>query len=457
MTSFDPLPPPEQDAQKPADRADSSPDTGLEMLRDILFSRYRRQIVELEAELADLENRLTDRDALIAAISPVLGQAIRRQIRDSREEMVDSLYPLIGQLVVRAVAEAIRDLTRTIDAQMRTSFSPAQVGERLKARITGVSNAEMLLRQSLPFEVTDVLLIHRESGLLLWHVSRNAENTADSDIISSMLTAIQDFVQDAFGRDEEGGLDQIQYGSRRILLERGRLAYLAVVVDGTEPAGFQAEMRERVSNINLMYEKPLRQYNGDARPLAPVEPSLKSLLFGDKPKTLTATQKWILASAAGLLLLCVAGTCFLANWGIQVNRQLAATPPVVIVQVTTAPTATPIPTVTPTATNTPAPTATGTPSPTATPTLPPTPTPSPTPVRGIMTGNVWLHNGPSDQSPRLGMVLETGQTVEILAVSGTWYQICWSPQEDALVIGWAPARWIGTMGTIPAELVTPEP
>lgn len=460
MNRPDLLPLSEQDASSPADRVNSNPDPGVEALRDILFSRYRRQMAELEAELDGLENRLTDRDALIAAISPVLGQAIRRQIRDSREEMIDTLYPLIGQLVVRAVAEAIRDLTRTIDAQMRTSFNPAQVGQRLKARITGVSDAEMLLRQSLPFEVTDVLLIHRENGLLLWHISRDPENTADSDIISGMLTAIQDFVQDAFGQDDEvGGLDQIQYGSRRILIERGQLAYLAVVVEGTEPPGFQAEMRERVADINLMHEKTLRHYKGDPTPLAPVEPPLKSLLYGTPPKTLSATQRWVLAGAAGFLLACVVGTCFLANWGIQVSRKLAVTPSVVIVQVTTVPTATPIPSATPTATASPTPTATNTPIPTATPTATTAalPTPTATPVLGIMTGNVWLHDSPLAQSSRLGMALETGQPVQVLAVTGDWYQISWSPKEEAMVIGWVPAKWVGILGAIPAELVTPEP
>ena len=57
-------------------------DQTLEALREILFSRYRRQIADLEAQLAELELRTTDEDALIGMITPVLGDVVRRKVRD---------------------------------------------------------------------------------------------------------------------------------------------------------------------------------------------------------------------------------------------------------------------------------------------------------------------------------------------------------------------------------------
>lgn len=58
-------------------------------------------------------------------VVPVLGDAIRRKIRDARTEMVEALYPIIGQMVVRAVSEAMRDLARSIDARRRDDVSDA--------------------------------------------------------------------------------------------------------------------------------------------------------------------------------------------------------------------------------------------------------------------------------------------------------------------------------------------
>ena len=427
-------------------------DPSLENLRDILFGRYRRQIAELEAELDDLERRVTDEDALIAMIAPVLGDAIRRKIRDAREEMIEALYPVIGQAVVRAVSEAIRDLARTVDAQMRTSLGPRALWRRLQARIRGVSGAEIALRESLPFEVAEVFLVHRETGLLLYHVSRDPAGSPDSDLISGMLTAIRDFVQDAFGRGEEGQLDEIQYGERRILIEAARHAYLAVVVDGIEPPGFRAGMRDRIIEIDHAHDRTLRHYEGDPTPLAPVEVSLRSLVTAAEPRELSSAQRRVLAGAFGLTVVCLAMACLAGGWAWRVARATPTPLPVAVVPTPTG-TATLSPSPMPTATVTPSPTDTPTPSPTRTPTL--TPAPTPAPVIGLMTGNVWLREGPSADSPRLGIILERGQTVELLAVFDDWCRVRWAPQAQAEAVGWVPLKWVGTTVPIPARMVTP--
>ena len=435
-------------------------DPALETLREILFSRYRQQIAELEAELDDLERRITDKDRLVAMIAPVLGDALRRKIRDARDEMIETLYPIIGQAIVRAVSEAIRDLARTVDAQMRTAFRPQAIGWRLRARVSGVSSAETVLRESLPFDVAEVFLIHRETGLLLWHISRDPDAPSDSDLISGMLTAIRDFAQDAFGRGEEGQLEEIQYGERRILIEAAQHAYLAIVVDGIEPPGFRAEMRERVIEVDLTHEKTLRHYEGDPTPLAPVEQPLRSLMTTSRPRELSPTQKRVLAGALGLLTVCLAGACLAGGWA---WRAVRSTPTPLPVAVEPTPTFTATPSPTPTATATPLPTSTATatasPTHTATPTATFTymPTPTPAPVIGLMTGDAWLHEGPSADSPRLGVILERGQSVEILAVFGNWYRVCWVPQAQTEVIGWVPAKWVGTTIPVPTRIVTPTP
>jgi hypothetical protein len=250
----------------------------LELLREILFSQYRQRIAEMQAELDGLHKRIDDPDALTRTVTPIVGEAIRRKTRESRDEMVEALYPLIGQLVVRAVSEAIRDLARQIDARLRTSFDVAVAWRRLRSRLLGVSAAELALRDALPFAVLEVFLIHRETGLLLRHLSvqeHGAEENAD--LISGMLTAIRDFAAQAFGQGQEGSLDEIQYGQRRILVEAAQHAYLAVVVDGIEPAGYRSELRDRVVTIENSFDQVLRHYSGDPASLSNVDDSLRPL------------------------------------------------------------------------------------------------------------------------------------------------------------------------------------
>jgi len=427
-------------------------DPSLEALRDILFSQYRQQIDTLETELDGLEQRIENKDAFVAMIAPVLGDAIRRKVRDARPEMIEALYPIVGQMVVRAVSESMQDLARSIDAQMRRSFNVGTWGRRMQAEAKGVSSAEMILRESLPFEVAEIFLIHRESGLLLWHISRDPDSDSDSDLISGMLTAIRDFTEESFGRGREGQLDEIQYGERRILIEAAQYVYLAVVIDGIEPPGFRTEMRERVIEVSQAHEAALRQYDGDPTPLEPIEEPLKSLITASKPVQLSSGQKRFLVGVSALMAVCLLTSCLTGAWMWQITHP--APTPVVI-----EPSPTPTFTVTPSPTLTPTPTPTFTPTPTATPTFTPTPTSTPTftptPVVGMMMGNVWLHADASIDSPRLGVILAEGRPVEILAAAGNWYRVRWSPPGEAEVTGWAPAQWVGTLGAIPEQIITP--
>jgi hypothetical protein len=439
-------------------------DPHLEALRDILIRPDRQRLDELEAELDDLAGRVTDKDALAATISPVLGEAIRRQIRDAREEMIEALYPLIGQLVVRAVQEAVRDLARTVDAQMRRSFDLRAVWWRIRARLGGASAAETSLRTALPFQVSEVFLIHRETGLLLWHVSQDPEAARDSDLVGSMLTAIRDFAREAFGRRREGQLEEIEYGDERILLEATRHAYLAIVVDGVEPPGFRVEMRERIVEIEHRYAGILADYDGDAAPLAAVEGILSPLTSAPEPPKVSRPQKLLLAGAGSLAVLCLVAACLASLWGFGAFRATPTALPVAVQPTATptaSPTTSPTPTWTPTGTPTPSPTPSPTYTPTSTSTATPTATASPTPtwtpspVTGVMIGNAWLREEPGAEAARLGVVAGRGSEITILAVSGEWCQVRLSRSASVEATGWVPLRWLRTLAPIPERIVSP--
>lgn len=266
----------------------ASDDESLEALRAILLDDYRDRVADLRSQISQLQTLLeqmesqveaiNDPVALAAKITPSLAPAISTSIRESRDSMVDALYPIMGKLVTRAVTEALRDLARRIDEQMRSTLSIKTLTRRMQARVAGVSEAELVLRDVLPFEVLEIFLIYRESGLLLKALSSDPSISEDSDLISGMLTAIRDFVADAFGQEGDGELDEVQYGDRRILLESARYTYAAVVIRGMEPSGFRAEIREKLAEIELKHLEALLDYDGNAAQLVEAEPQLATLL-----------------------------------------------------------------------------------------------------------------------------------------------------------------------------------
>jgi len=218
-------------------------------------------------------------DSMVKALMPIVDRLISTGVRDSRDSMVDALYPIIGRLVSRAVAEALRDLARRIDDQMRNALDVRLMARRVQARLTGISESELTLRQILPFQVIELFLIHRDSGLLLTVLAQDPQLSADSDIISGMLTAIRDFAQDAFGHGRAGELDEVQYGDKRILIESARYVYIALVSEGIEPSGFRTEVRHRLLDIEQAYLLTLRNYDGNAAPFAAAKTHLAPLLI----------------------------------------------------------------------------------------------------------------------------------------------------------------------------------
>lgn len=266
-------------------------DEAMELLRDLLFGEYRQQIARMRAEVNDLQGlldalelQINDKEALVSTITPVIAEAIRTNIRESQSEMVDALYPIMGKLVQRSVTEAMRELAQRIDRQMRKTFNFRDLVQQLKARLQGISDAEMALRNALPFQVRELFLIHRESGLLLLHTSNapegadDTDDTDDSDIIGSMLTAIRDFAEDAFGRGEKVELNQIQYGDQSILIEVAHLVYIAAVVQGIEPSHFREQMRETMITIEHQHAERLQKYSGDAEPFSDSAATFAALL-----------------------------------------------------------------------------------------------------------------------------------------------------------------------------------
>ena len=86
------------------------------------------------------------------------------------------------------------------------SFSAQGLKWRLEAWRTGKALREVVLLRTLVYRVEQVFLIHRETGLLLQHVSAGPRRASqDADMVSGMLTAIRDFVQDSFGGKERAG------------------------------------------------------------------------------------------------------------------------------------------------------------------------------------------------------------------------------------------------------------
>lgn len=230
-----------------------------------------------EIALALKEQTLLRESAISEALGPEMGRAIKAQIELERDAMVDALYPVIGDTIAKYMAEVIQ----SINEKVETALSPAGITRKIRARLQGVSEAELILRESMPFTVQAVFLIHKFSGLVIAEVQpASSHRRLESDLLAGMLTAIRQFVNDCVtDSDTMTELNEIEYGNSRIILEVAGYCYLAVVVKGNPAQTYKTEIRQILAKLLQEQGDAIKAYEGDPETIPePVQSKLEKLL-----------------------------------------------------------------------------------------------------------------------------------------------------------------------------------
>lgn len=93
-----------------------------------------------------------------------------------------------------------------------------------------------------------LFLVHNDGRLITSYKSGRVQ-TKEAFSVMGMFTAIQDFVKDAFKRTD-GDLKTLEHGNLKVLLERGRNIYLAVVLEGGEgPPELRKAMQRALKEV----------------------------------------------------------------------------------------------------------------------------------------------------------------------------------------------------------------
>jgi outer membrane protein OmpA-like peptidoglycan-associated protein len=229
-----------------------------------------------EMALALQEQARLDSDAVAQALGPQMGEAIKTQILVEREAMVDALYPVIGTTISKYMVEVVK----TINDKVETSLSPEGVWRKIRAKIQGVSEAELILRESLGYKIQSILLIHKTSGLVIRHLQPPGNFKVEAAMLAGMLTAMRSFVSECITQpDSDSELHEIEYDASKIILEIGGYCYLAVLVRGNPSPALIAGIRETLGQIILKAGKSISTYAGDPSTVpASVDVALDKLL-----------------------------------------------------------------------------------------------------------------------------------------------------------------------------------
>jgi OOP family OmpA-OmpF porin len=245
--------------------------------------------------------RARDRE-LGNALGPVVGEAIKASVRKDPQPIVDAIFPVIGPAIRRAISAAFAELVESVNTTLEHSFSPRGLGWRLEALRTGKSFGEVVLSHSLVFRAEQLFVIHRESGLLLAHLTAPGVKALSPEMVAGMLTAITDFARDSFQVSRQEGLDSLAMGDLTVWIEQGPAVTLASVVRGHAPAAYREVMQEAVEGVQRAHASDLERFSTDGaafevRPEL-IEPCLVSQLAEKKGKA----SPWKLILVGALVL-----------------------------------------------------------------------------------------------------------------------------------------------------------
>ena len=283
----------------------------LAALRVLLFGAELSLLEDIRKRLNDPVLHARDVSAVIAeavllragrddrlgrALEPVVEAIVKGALRKNPLDFTSVLFPLMGPAIRRSIAESFRAMLQGLHKTLEISFSWQGLRWRLEALRTGRPFSEIVLLHTLVYRVEQLFLIHSDTGLVLAHMQGGDVAGQDADMVSAMLTAIQDFARDCFNDAGQGNLDELQLGESTIFLERSAKAYLACVVRGTPPVEeFRHKLRVALELIAFEYADALADFNGDAAPFGLVHRHLEDCLVAKATEDSKPLPMWIKA------------------------------------------------------------------------------------------------------------------------------------------------------------------
>ncbi len=274
--------------------ANHAPDEGpMAELRSLLLGPAEAHLAEVHSRLSNPERQLEEvsrvlpdaiavrsrqDDDLTTALGPTVAAALEHSVRKDPKPLADAIFPIMGPAIRKAITAALSGMVESLNQTLSYSLSARGLRWRWEALRTGRSFSEVVLLHTLLYRVEQVFLIHRETGLLLHHLSAGESAVHDADMVSGMLTAIQDFVKDSFTTRKGDQLETMKVGELNVWIEQGPLAILAGVIRGNAPLKLREVFQETLERIHLQYGPELKKFAGDAAVFAGTEALLEECL-----------------------------------------------------------------------------------------------------------------------------------------------------------------------------------
>lgn len=294
--------------------------SNLEQLKTLLLEPEQSHIDDLEKRVCELEQHarefasqlpeaiqsISAEPRFLASLDKPISDTITQTIRRDVNSFAEVLFPVMGPAIRRAVADAMKSLVERINLALEQNLSIQSIKWRLIAARTGVPLAQIIIDKTMLFSVQEVFLIDPASGLVIGRAVRNPVLSLDEDAVSSMLIAIQSFVTDSFGGNENDVLRSVEVGDQTLWMIGGPDAILACIIAGTPARDLRDTLRSRLESIHFHHAKNFSRILQSKSESPSINAELQTCLLEQSQDLHKSDKKpWIFAGLFSLALLAI--------------------------------------------------------------------------------------------------------------------------------------------------------
>ncbi len=272
-------------------RPDSlGPNEEMERLRSLLVGPDIARISQLEQSVADskvtservaqvlpaaISKRTQSDSQLASALSPTIEKTLELSIERNPEKLAEALSPVMMPAIRKSISQQIKAMMQTLNQTLELGLSARGMRWRFESLRTGRPFAEVVMLRSMVFRVEQVFLVHRERAVLLAHEGVRDSTFDNADLVAAMLSAIQDFVKDSFGgQQDENVLSTLEFEDHIVWIERGPKMVLASVIRGSAPVQFRSTLQDTLNELHRTHREDLDSFSGDTAAFEASAPSL---------------------------------------------------------------------------------------------------------------------------------------------------------------------------------------
>jgi flagellar motor protein MotB len=190
--------------------------------------------------------------------------AISKGIAENKDTMIDALYPIMGGMISKYVSQAIKEMMESINSKIEDGLSFNKYKRKVKSKISGVSETELLIEESNEAIISSLFIIHKESGLLIAEANLEDKEIDDPHMVASMASAIKDFINDWVQSNNANSEVQIlSYGNATLYIESAGSVYTIAFLDAEPDHEQRLHINAFFASVVKEYAEFFQKFDGD--------------------------------------------------------------------------------------------------------------------------------------------------------------------------------------------------